>query len=642
MQTFCVDTDPVSSLSAEAAMAMLAAGPGREVLERHFGRLDALNAMFERGPATEEDSGLDVEALDNFYARLSAPQIAVLAGVLERVCAKQLAEVRGTRYFRAPKALRLLDVVLQLPTIEEPALHRRLVTPVLEVVASLEPPARARCVRYWSRLGRARLEKRLALLHQVMTMRMLLPPPVAELSTEPSIVAAALAMDVLHGANDLVAAPAQRIPFAEFYNATLNEQLDLVEDFIRWIQRSGFSFCLTPFLLDPATKAQILKMESQFKQQQQRRLAMADAYRNVLMGNMVGFNPFLVFGVRRSHLIQDTLENIVRVDPEDLKKELKIKFADEEGVDAGGVQKEFFQLIVREIFNPDFGMFVLDRETRTYWFSPLSQEFREFELIGTILGLAIYNGVILDVHFPRVVYKKLMGRATQLADLADVSPDLHRGMQTLLTFDPAAVEAVYAREFQVEVDNYGQKQTMELKPGGATVPLTGANRAEYVELFVDYQLNRCVAKQFSAFKKGFDLVVNGPAFAIFTPEELELLICGEPVLDFEELEKAAQYESEEFGPDHQVVKWFWEVVHALSDDKKKMLLHFVTGSDRAPIGGLKNLHLVIQRSGGDGDDRLMSSHTCFNHLLLPTYSSKEILTAKLTVALDNATGFGLR
>lgn len=44
-----------------------------------------------------------------------------------------------------------------------------------------------------------------------------------------------------------------------------------------------------------------------------------------------------------------------------------------------------------------------------------------------------------------------------------------------------------------------------------------------------------MAKQFDAFKRGFDLVVNGPAFAIFTPEELELLVCGEPVLDFEEL-----------------------------------------------------------------------------------------------------------
>ncbi len=97
-----------------------------------------------------------------------------------------------------------------------------------------------------------------------------------------------------------------------------------------------------------------------------------------------------VFSVRRDHLIPDTLESIVRVnDAQDLKKELKIKFVGEEGVDAGGVQKEFFQLIVREIFNPDFGMWVLDAETRRYWFNANSSELREFELIGTILGLAM-------------------------------------------------------------------------------------------------------------------------------------------------------------------------------------------------------------------------------------------------------------
>jgi ubiquitin-protein ligase E3 A len=304
------------------------------------------------------------------------------------------------------------------------------------------------------------------------------------------------------------------------------------------------------------------------------------------------------------------------------------------------LQKEFFQLIIKEIFNPDFGMFILEQETRSYYFRSLSNELREFELIGTILGLAIYNGVILDIHFPDVVYKKLMGRETTIKDLEMVSPELYQGMKTLLAFD-GNVEEVYARDFSIEVDNFGVKDVVELKADGKNTPLTSENKEEYVELFVDYQLNKSVAKQFNAFKKGFDLVVNGPAFALFTPEELELVVCGEQVLDFDELEKAAEYESEEdFGPDHEVVKWFWECVRALSDENKKKLLHFSTGSDRAPIGGLKNLHLIIQRHG-DGDERLPSSHTCFNHLLLPQYTTKEALSEKLMLALENSMGFGM-
>lgn len=56
-----------------------------------------------------------------------------------------------------------------------------------------------------------------------------------------------------------------------------------------------------------------------------------------------------------------------------------------------------------EIFKPDYGMFVYNEETRTFWFNPASLDSGiEFQLVGIVLGLAIYNGVILDVHFPLV------------------------------------------------------------------------------------------------------------------------------------------------------------------------------------------------------------------------------------------------
>jgi ubiquitin-protein ligase E3 A len=92
----------------------------------------------------------------------------------------------------------------------------------------------------------------------------------------------------------------------------------------------------------------------------------------------------------------------------------------------------------------------------------------------------------------------------------------------------------------------------------------------------------------------------------------------------------------------QVVRWFWEVCHALDESRKKRLLAFVTGSDRVPIKGLGHLNppFIISKMGGD-PDRLPTAHTCFNHLLLPQYSSKETLMRMLDFALDNSEGFGL-
>ena len=91
----------------------------------------------------------------------------------------------------------------------------------------------------------------------------------------------------------------------------------------------------------------------------------------------------------------------------------------------------------------------------------------------------------------------------------------------------------------------------------------------------------------------------------------------------------------------QVVKWLWEVVHeAMDDAEKRRVLKFFTGRDRAPIGGLGNLRCIIQRDGTDSN-KLPTSHTCFNTLLLPSYKSKEKLTDRLKLAIMNAEGFGL-
>lgn len=58
------------------------------------------------------------------------------------------------------------------------------------------------------------------------------------------------------------------------------------------------------------------------------------------------------------------LEMVAMENPSDLKKQLVVEFEGEQGVDEGGVSKEFFQLVVEEIFNPDYGMFTTQASFR--------------------------------------------------------------------------------------------------------------------------------------------------------------------------------------------------------------------------------------------------------------------------------------
>jgi len=126
---------------------------------------------------------------------------------------------------------------------------------------------------------------------------------------------------------------------------------------------------------------------------------------------------------------------VAMVTPKDFKKQLLVELTDEQGIDEGGVSKEFFQLVVNEIFNPDFGMFVHQDDRKTVWFNSNSFENEaQFTLIGIVLGLDIYNNVILAVNFPMVVYRKLMGGRDSFYDLSDFNPILFKSLKSMLDY----------------------------------------------------------------------------------------------------------------------------------------------------------------------------------------------------------------
>lgn len=134
-------------------------------------------------------------------------------------------------------------------------------------------------------------------------------------------------------------------------------------------------------------------------------------------------------------------------------------------------------------------------------------------------------------------------------------------------------------------------------------------------------------------------VAGGDALRLFEDEELELVICGSPDIDFHAIEEVARYEAP-LSAAHQLIVDFWRAVHSLEGAQKGKFLLFATGSDRVPIEGLGTLVLTITIAGG-GPDRLISSHTCFNHILLPPYASFEVMRDRLLQSIENCEGFGL-
>uniref|UniRef100_A0A8C7RGK9 HECT and RLD domain containing E3 ubiquitin protein ligase 4 n=1 Tax=Oncorhynchus mykiss TaxID=8022 RepID=A0A8C7RGK9_ONCMY len=303
-------------------------------------------------------------------------------------------------------------------------------------------------------------------------------------------------------------------------------------------------------------------------------------------------------------------------------------------------QQMYSMLLLLELLDPKYGMFRYYEESRLIWFANKTfEDIDLFHLIGVICGLAIYNLTIVDLHFPVALYKKLLKRNPTLDDLKELMPDVGRSLQQLLDYTEDDVEDTFCLNFTVTVENFGATEVLELVPNGMDICVDNSNRPEFVSAYVDYIFNKSVAALFESFFAGFHKVCGGKVLELFQPNELQAMVIGNTNYDWKELEKVTEYKGE-YWAENPTIKFFWEVFHDLSLEKKKLFLLFLTGSDRIPILGMKSLKLVIQPTGG-GEHYLPVAHTCFNLLDLPKYSSRETLQNKLLQAIDHNQGFNL-
>lgn len=370
-----------------------------------------------------------------------------------------------------------------------------------------------------------------------------------------------------------------------------------------------FTFCQYPFYLSMGSKITILEYDAR----RQMEIKAREAFFSTLNYKRV-VQPHLILKVRRNCIIDDSLRQISSNEME-LKKGLKIEFIGEDGVDAGGLRKEWFLLLVREMFDPLNGMFVYDDESNYCWFNHSTFETSDqYFLVGVVLGLAMYNSTILDIQLPPALFKKLLGCQCTMADLMILQPTLAKGLQQLLDFD-GNVEEVFCRDFVADHNIYGQIVQVPLVPGGEKKPVTNANRQDFVNKYIQFIFDTSVNRQFQPFKRGFYHVIGGNALTLFRPEEIELLVRGsDEGLDVEALRAVAIYDGWGAGNSNNqklsnadieatepVIGWFWEFFAGMEIPEQRKLLTFVTGSDRIPATGIANLIFKISKLGDDSD-----------------------------------------
>lgn len=349
--------------------------------------------------------------------------------------------------------------------------------------------------------------------------------------------------------------------------------------------------------------------------------------------------------IRRTRLLEDSYAAVMAQSGEDLKRRLLITFDGEDGLDYGGVSREWFFLLSHEIFNPSYGLFEYStQDNYTLQISHRSHinpdHLSYFKFIGRCLGLAMYHRRFLDAYFVPSLYKMMLSKPVALADLEAVDADLHRSLSWMLDND---ITDVLDETFTTIEDNFGELVTVDLRPGGANIPVTEENKTQYVEAVVSYRIATRVKAQFSAFMEGLLEIVPRDLLIVFDEKELELLIGGMAEIDMDDWTKFTDYRGYE--KTDQVIEWFWQCIRSWPQERKFRLLQFTTGTSRVPVNGFKDLQgsdgprrFTIEKSGDPHG--LPRSHTCFNRLDLPPYADYESLETKLIYAIEETEGFG--
>lgn len=357
------------------------------------------------------------------------------------------------------------------------------------------------------------------------------------------------------------------------------------------------------------------------------------------------FQPTVIV-VRREELVFDACKHFIQLSLSDLKRPLYIFFANEKGLDSGGLAAEFYRLIGEEILNENNVLFE-NKGKNTYFPNAKSSvnetHLQYFKFIGRVVGKALFDMQLMNTHFSSVLFKYIIGKVVTFSDLQFVDRTMYLSLKKILELED--VDSLNL-EFAAEIDDFGKSNTFYLLDNSKTsekdLIVTTKNKYKFVELLSRWILIESIRYQVELFLEGVYEVIPKPYFKIFNETELELLLCGSPKLDLADWKEHTHLDG--FEENDPSVEYFWDAVKSMNQTERGKVLSFVCGTSNPPVGGFVNLHpaFCISKMHGATKNHLPKSQTCINQLSLPEgYENVEWCLNKLRTAIEGGNSFEL-
>lgn len=260
-----------------------------------------------------------------------------------------------------------------------------------------------------------------------------------------------------------------------------------------------------------------------------------------------------------------------------------------------------------------------------------------FHFMGQMIGIALRCDIPMEMRWPRLVWKRMVGLPVTVEDLRAVDQNL---FQMLDDIRAATDETLFKNTFSdvfFAVHTFDGQEQIELIPGGAEIQVDFARRLEYVDKVIAFKLTEG-ASQMNEMIIGLATIIPTQELCWFSPDELERKVCGAPCVDIGVLKSNVVYDG--IAETEEVVKWLWEVLTEMDMEQRALFLQFVWARSRLPLLPSGMIMKFKIQGAPDSvnvkpDDHLPLAHTCFFSISLPNYSSKAILQSKLLYAIKN-------
>ena len=241
--------------------------------------------------------------------------------------------------------------------------------------------------------------------------------------------------------------------------------------------------------------------------------------------------PLTIY-INRQTIWQSTLDTLLMVPSEELAlRPIKIVFEGEEGIDYGGITREWLSLLNKEVFDPNFGLFKLSANQVSYQPNPLSfvipDHLTHFRELGRLTGKILLDNLNIEVNFVQSFLKHILGQTLYIRDLSSIDPDLCKNLEWILENDVKDLDLAFA----YDMNYFDLPILIELVENGQNLRVVENNKKEYVKQMCYAKMASEIKPQTEAFLSGFLTLIPREALDLIDDKELGMKLCGTSQID---------------------------------------------------------------------------------------------------------------